>query len=132
MKRLVEVLEDEDDGWKEWIKIEGDEGVCRFEKLIVDWLAAPVEWKKDMPYKATAVGSAKHFFEGEDLATLNRLDVWIIDGSTNYAAGLGQNLGDSANPAYALGKIIGEANKVAEKLGLWYRFRRKRKSEGSL
>jgi hypothetical protein len=43
MKRLAEALEDGEDGWKKWIKIEGNEGVPRFEKVIVDWLASPIE-----------------------------------------------------------------------------------------
>jgi hypothetical protein len=63
MKRTVEALEDEDNGWKEWIKIEGNSGAPRFKKVIVDWLAVPVEWQEDMPYNATAVGTAKHFLK---------------------------------------------------------------------
>jgi hypothetical protein len=65
MKRLAKALEDQDDGWTEWIKIEGKEGVPRFKKLIVDWLAAPIEWQEDMPDNASAVGSSKWFFEGQ-------------------------------------------------------------------
>jgi hypothetical protein len=121
MKRLAKALEDEDDGWKEWIKIEGKEGAPRFKKLIVDWLAAPIEWEEDMPDNATAVGSAKHFFESEDLATLNKLDVWILEGDrpgSNYcAAVLGENLADSVNPEHALEKTLMEANEAAQKLG---------------
>jgi hypothetical protein len=67
------------------------------------------------------------------LTTLNKLDVWIVEGdypgSTYYAAELGQNLADSVNPAYALEKKIEEANNVAQKLGLSYRFRRARKNK---
>ena len=58
----------------------------------MDWLAAPVEWQEDMPYNASAQGIAKHFFEHEDLATLDKLGVWIVEGefpgSTYYAAEL--------------------------------------------
>ena len=130
MRCLAKALEDHDDGWKKWITIEGDEGVSRFEKLIVDWLAAPIEWDEDMPDNATAVGSAKHFFEHEDL-DLNKLDIWILEGlrpGSNYcAAMLGENLADSVNAEHALEEKIKEANKAAQKLGLWYRFREKRK-----
>lgn len=117
MRCIAEALEDEDNGWKEWIKIEGNSGSPRFKKVIVDWLAAPVEWQEDMPYNATAVGDAKHFFEKEDIAILNKLDVWIVEGenflSTYYAA--------------ELHKKVDEANAIAQKLGLSYRFREAKK-----
>jgi hypothetical protein len=133
MKRLAKELEDEDDGWKKWIKIEGEEGVPRFKKLIGDWLAAPIEWQEDMPDSATAVGSAKRFFERQELATLNKLGVWILEGphpGNNYcAAMLGENLDGSVNPEYAVQKKIEQANEAAQKLGLWYRFRKARKSK---
>jgi hypothetical protein len=133
MKRLAKELEDEDDGWKKWIKIEGEEGVSRFKKLIVDWLAAPIEWQEDMPDSATAVGSAKRFFERQELAILNKLDVWILEGlspGNNYrAAMLGENLDEFVNPELALQEKIEQANEAAQKLGLWYRFRKTRKSK---
>jgi hypothetical protein len=116
MKRLAKQLEDEDWGWKEWIKTEGDEGSPRFKKMIVDWLGAPIKWTEDMPDNATAVGSAKRFFEYEDDATLDELDISIVEGdspvSTYYAA--------------ELNKPVEEANKIAQKLGLSYRFRQNR------
>jgi hypothetical protein len=103
----------QDNGWKEWIKIEGNSGAPRFKKVIVDWLAAPVEWQEDMPDNASAQGIAKRFFEHEDLATLDKLGVWIVEGefpgSTYYAAELRNK--------------VEEANEIAEKLGLLYRFR---------
>ena len=80
MKCLVKALEDEDDGWKEWVEIEGNAGAPRFKKVIVDWLAAPIEWEEDMPHNASAQGMAKHFFEHENLSTLNKLGVWIDEG----------------------------------------------------
>jgi hypothetical protein len=80
MKRLAEALEDEDDGWEEWIKIEGSEGVPRIRKMVVDWLAAPIEWGEDMPDNASSQGSAKRFFENEDGATLDKLGVSIVEG----------------------------------------------------
>jgi hypothetical protein len=101
--------------------------------LIVDWLAAPIEWEEDMPDNATAVGIAKRFFEGQDLATLDKLDVRIIEGDrppfTYSAAELGENLAESVNREYALKAKIAKANEAAQKLKLWYRFREKRKSK---
>jgi hypothetical protein len=61
MKRIVEALEDEDNGWKEWIKIEGNSGAPRFKKVIVDWLAAPIEWQEDMPYNASRQLAGRSF-----------------------------------------------------------------------
>jgi hypothetical protein len=117
MKRLAEELEDEDEGWKKWINTEGDEKTPRFTKVIVDWLAAPIEWTEDMPDNATAQDSAKRFFEHEDIATLNELGVSIVEGespgSTYYAA--------------ELNKTVEEANEIAQKLRLSYRFRENRK-----
>lgn len=113
MKLVAKKLEDEDDGWKEWIEIEGNEGAPRFGKLIVDWLAAPIEWQEDMPDNADAQGSAKRFFEREESATLEKLGVSIVEGegpgSTYYAA--------------ELNRKVEEANEIAMKLGLSYRFR---------
>jgi hypothetical protein len=118
MQRLVKALEDEDDGWKEWIEIEGSDGVRRFEEEIACWLAAPIEWGEDMPDNATAQSSAKRFFEHEELATLDKLGVEIVEGehpgSTYYAA--------------RLERKIEEANKIAQTLGLPYRFRREKES----
>jgi hypothetical protein len=117
MKRLVEELEDEDEGWKAWIKTEGEEGVPRFKRVIADWLATPIEWTEDMPDNATAQDSARRFFETENLAALNELGVSIVEGEspggTYYAA--------------ELNKAVEEANEIAQKLGLPYRFREKRK-----
>ena len=110
-------MENEDEGWKEWIKTEDDDGTPRFKKVIVDWLAAPIEWTEDMPDNATAQDSAKRFFEHENLATLDELGVSIVEGEspggTYYAA--------------ELNKKIEEANEITQKLGLPYRFREKRK-----
>jgi hypothetical protein len=84
-----------------------------FKKEIMDWLAAPIEWEEDMPDNASAQGSAKRFFEHEDLAILDKLGVEIVEGespnSTCYAA--------------ELNKEVEEANEIAQKLGLSYRFR---------
>src|SRR3974390_3202243 len=117
MKRLADELEDEDEGWKKWIITEGDEGTRRFKKATVDWLAAPIEWTEDMPDNPTAQDSAKRFFEHEDLATLDKLSVSIVEGespgSTYYAA--------------ELSGTVEKANEIAQQLGLSYRFRQKGK-----
>jgi hypothetical protein len=117
MKRIVEALEDEDNGWKEWIKIEGNPGAPRFKKVIVDWLAAPVEWEEDMPDNASAQGMAQHCFEDEDPATLDKLGVWIVEGE--YPG--------STYCAAELRNKVEDANEVAQKLRLSYRFREVKK-----
>jgi hypothetical protein len=113
MKRVVKVLEDEDWGWKKWIKIEGDEGVSRFKKEIVDWLYSPIEWGEDMLGRADARGSAKCLFEYQEDATLDALGVSILEFSPSQF---------SSWKAAVLEKNVEEANAIAQKLGLWYRF----------
>jgi hypothetical protein len=120
-KRLIEALEDEDDGWKEWIKIEGKEGVAHFKKEILDWLAAPIEWHEDMPDKATPVGSAKIYFEHALNDTeRNALGVSIVEFST---------MSGGAFSAAVLKNKIEEANEIAKGQGQDFRFRPKTDDE---
>jgi hypothetical protein len=102
MQRMSKELEDEDDGWKHWIKSEGEKGVPWFKQKIVDWLAAPIEWGEDMPDIATASGSAMRFFKNQDLAILDKLGVWIVEGGL-----------PSTYCAAELDKPVGQANKIA-------------------
>ena len=116
MQRLIEALNDDDDGWKEWIKIEGKRGLPEFKKKIEDWLAAPIEWEEDMPDTATARGSAKRYFERCNDAEREALGVSIGEFSNELAR--------VTWTAAVLEKDIEEANEAAQKRGLHLRFRR--------
>jgi hypothetical protein len=72
-------LEDEDDGWKRWVGIEGRKGIGRFKQMIVDWLNSEIEWGEDMPDNATSSGMAKRFFDTQDIHTLSALDMSLAE-----------------------------------------------------
>lgn len=117
-KRLVELakaLDDEDEGWVAWVLLEGTNGLPRFKDAVEDWLASPIEVEdyEWFPSYATAQGSAMKFFESLPFETLDALGVVIIEGdhpgSTYYAVELRQP--------------IEEANSVATRLGMPFRFR---------
>jgi hypothetical protein len=114
---LVEVLRsDPDDGWLEWVEVEGRAGVARFRDEIEAWLQEPADYLQSewFPLRHGAQGQAKAFFEGLAREVLVALRVVIIEGehpgSTYYAAELRQSIDD--------------ANATAAELGLPFRFRR--------
>jgi len=114
LERLEETLEDDQEGWRDWVLLAGPKGLPRFQQLVKAWLASPIgsddyEW---LPSSSTAQGSAMGFFESLPRETLKALGVVIVDGehpgSTYYAAELCQP--------------ITNANAVATELGLPFRF----------
>jgi hypothetical protein len=114
-KLLASLEEDAFDGWRVWVKSEGDAGVARFRAAIEDWLqqpadAAQIAW---FPVGYGAQGQAMAFFERMDWDERNALGVVIIEGdhpgSTYYAAELKVSIAD--------------ANETAEALKLPFRFR---------
>ena len=113
---LKTVLEDEDFGWKEWIRLEGKTGLDWFVTYIDEtWLPKELNWHDVdyFPNHYSGVAVAKQFFEELDGDTLDALGVDIIEGehpgSTYYAAELRQD--------------VDYANQVARKMGLHFRFR---------
>lgn len=116
LERLEAVLGDEDDGWRAWVRREGKRDLPRLLKAVEDWLDEPIEWGEIdwFPYDWGGQGNALAFFESLDGETLDALGVEIVmgehPGSTYYAAELPGS--------------IEEANAVAERLGLPFRFRR--------
>lgn len=116
VQKVIKALQsDPDDGWQDWIELEGRAGVARFREAIDDWLDEPADYLQSewFPLNHGSQGQAKAFFESLDHETLDALRVVIIEGehpgSTYYAARLRQGIGD--------------ANAVAEDLGLPFRFR---------
>lgn len=117
-KRLVELvtaLDNDDEGWADWIRLLGAGGLARFRQEAQTWLAAPIEWSEYewFPKGAGAQGGALAFFESLPIETLKAIGVVIIEGdhpgSTYFAAELSSS--------------IEQANKIAGELRLPFRFK---------
>jgi hypothetical protein len=113
---LKTVLEDEDFGWKEWIRLQGEGGVSWFITYIDEtWLPKELNWRDVdyFPSHYSGVAIAKEYFESLDYKTLDALGIDIIEGeypgSSYYAAELRQD--------------VDYVNQVARDLGLKFRFR---------
>jgi hypothetical protein len=114
LKKLEKVLEDPDEGWQDWLRIEGATRLGHFKREIETWLAENVDWSQFEFWPAgwSGQGRAKSFFEDMDGDTLDALGVEIVEGehpgSTYYAAELRNEIDD--------------ANATAAKLELPFRF----------
>lgn len=113
---LLTALQDDDFGWKEWIRLEGEDGLNWFRTYIDEtWLHQKVNWGyvDYFPKHYSGVAVAKQYFEGLDDKTLDALGVEIIEGehpgSSYYAAELRQD--------------VNYANQVAREMRLKFRFR---------
>jgi hypothetical protein len=113
---LLTALQDDDFGWKEWIRLEGEDGLNWFRSYIDEtWLYQKVNWGyvDYFPKHYSGVAVAKQYFEGLDNKTLDALGVEIIEGehpgSSYYAAELRQD--------------VNYANQVAREMDLGFRFR---------
>lgn len=107
----------EEDAWEAWVEAEGQAGLPKFKGMLQAWLAEPIDWDEFDWFHDNCngpQGSAKHFFESLPMATLDALDVVIVEG-------------DRPGSSYFAAELAGsvdKANEVAEKLGLPFRFRR--------
>lgn len=108
-------LGDPDEGWKLWIRTEGEPGIDRFWDFVDEWLGSKIDvndydW---FPHDAHAGGRAYKFFLQLDPDLADALAVEIVEGdhpgSDYFAAELRQP--------------IDEANTEAARLGLPFRFR---------
>ena len=113
---LKTALQDDDFGWKEWIRLEGENGLNWFITYIDEtWLQKKLNWRDVdyLPSHYSGVAVAKEYFENLDNDTLDALGVDIIEGehpgSTYYAAELRQD--------------IDHANQVTREMGMDFRFR---------
>lgn len=118
LKRLMyraNELDDELQGWSNWVLLDGHAGLPRFEREVTAWLASPIEWEdlEWFPPRSGAQGRAMAFFESLPNETLDDLGVVIVEGdhpgSTYFAAELRQPIED--------------ANEMAEALELPFRFK---------
>jgi len=114
---LLAALQDEDFGWKEWIRLEGESGLNWFRTYIDEtWLQQKINWRDVdyFPKHYSGVAVAKQYLEGLDDKTLDALGVEIIEGehpgSSYYAAELRQD--------------VEYTNQLARNIGLEFRFRK--------
>ena len=116
--KLREALQDEDEGWCDWVLLAGKKGVPRFRDLIEEWLGEPVNWMgtEFWPDGWSSQGRALSFFRDLDFPTTEALGIQIIEGehpgSSYYAAELRSD--------------ITAANAAAAQLGLPFRFRKEK------
>lgn len=115
-QRIVEVIENPDYDWPEWIRIGGAAALPDFLARVDAWLEEPVNWMavEYWPRDWSGQGVAFRFFESMDTETLDALGIVIVEGdrpgSDYFAAELRQP--------------IAAANRSAEDLALPFRFAR--------
>ena len=80
--KLREALQDEDEGWRDWVLLAGEKGVPRFRDAIEEWLGEPVNWMATdfWPDGWSSQGRALSFFRDLDFPTTEALCVQIIEG----------------------------------------------------
>ncbi len=111
LRKISKQLEDEDDGWKAWIALEGRPAL---RDVVQEWLDSPLDWSQSewFPDEASGQGLAYKYFLQMDGEILDALGIVIVEGdrpgSTYFAAELRQDLDD--------------ANEAAARLGLPFRF----------
>lgn len=116
IEALKEFRDEYDEPWLDWIELEGENGIAKFNDLIDDWLGEPVDWMQSefFPTRSGPQGAALGFFQDQSYELLDALGVVVIEGehpgSSYYAAELRNE--------------IDEANQAAEKLGLPFRFKK--------
>lgn len=108
LKHLAAVLDDDLEGWSNWVLMEGQAGLRRFQLEVAGWLDSPLEYNdlEWLPRSSGAQGQALVFFETMDNEILDALGVVIIEGehpgSTYYAAELRQPVEDANAEALSL------------------------------
>jgi hypothetical protein len=115
MKDLAQALEDEDNGWQDWIVAEGLEGLPKFLTILDGWLDDTLDWSQMefWPSGWSSQGKALAFFEQMDGDVVDALGVQII---------MGEHPGSSYYAA-ELRAPIDHANAEAQRLKLPFRFR---------
>lgn len=111
---ILAALADPDDGWQEWLRLEGEPRLPFFVAQIDAWLAAPVNWLQCdfWPPGWSSQERCMEFFQQLDADIVEALGVVIVEGdrpgSTYYAAELVRD--------------VAEANRAAAALDLPFRF----------
>jgi hypothetical protein len=115
LERLVELLADEDDGWKALVEDAGMDGLPRFHAVVDEWLNDPVAWDEQewFPRDFGGQGKALAFFENTAADVAEEPGIVIIAGDQPGSTYFGAELRNS----------IEDANATAVRLGLPFRFR---------
>jgi hypothetical protein len=107
--KLREFRDEYDEPWVDWIELEGENGISKFNKLIDEWLSEPVDWMQSefFPARSGPQGAALGFFQDQPYEVLDALGVVVVEGehpgSTYYAAELKSDIDDANNAAIAAG-----------------------------
>lgn len=107
--------EDQDYGWVTWLKESPNEASGPIYDEVESYLAEEPDSNEGdfLPHSANAQGAAYRFFQSEDDDLLDDLGVVIVEGDCP----------GSSYIAAELRNTVEEANKIADDLGVWYRFK---------
>lgn len=115
LEALFDALDDEDSGWIDWLKLDGQKSIRKHINVIEEWLNEAIDWSESEWFSSSNSGQeqAKLFFHYLDQNVLDELGVVIVEGchpgSSYYAAELRND--------------IENANITSRKLGLKFRFK---------
>jgi tellurite resistance protein len=82
IEALKTYQDEHDEPWLDWIELEGQAGVIKFQELIEDWLTDPINWMQSewFPVRAGAQGAAFGFFQDQPYELLDKLGVVVVEG----------------------------------------------------
>jgi hypothetical protein len=115
LEALFDALDDEDSGWIDWLKLDGQKSIRKHINVIEEWLNEAIDWSESEWFSSSNSGQeqAKLFFHYLDQNVLDELGIVIVEGchpgSSYYAAELRND--------------IENANITSRKLGLKFRFK---------
>jgi hypothetical protein len=115
LEALFDALDDQDSGWIDWLKLDGQKSIRKHINVIEEWLNEAIDWSESEWFSSSNSGQeqAKLFFHYLDQNVLDELGVVIVEGchpgSSYYAAELRND--------------IENANITSRKLGLKFRFK---------
>ena len=114
LRALEVALEDEENGWADLVRHEGEAGLPRFRAMVQGWLGYRIEWEllETFPRYCGGQGIALGFFEDLDEDVRSALDIDIVDGDQPGSSYVGAQLRSG----------IEAANAKAAELSLPFRF----------
>lgn len=114
LEALVHAVEDEEDGWRAMIEIQGIDGLPQHKDLVSKWLAAPVDWDEQEWFSRnwSGVSRAYNFFQMLARSDQQCLGLTVVEGE----------MPGSDYFAARLETDVQQANRVALKMRLPIRF----------